>query len=465
MKAEEKRADYTATTQHTGWQRATLGELLPIKYGKSLPEKFRDITGRHPVFGSSGQVGMHSSALTTGPTLIIGRKGNVGAIHYSSEPCWPIDTVYYVEPDNGQNLRYYKYLLNSLNLVKLDKSTAVPGLSRDDYNAVKIVVAPLNQQKRIVAEIEKQFSRLDEAVANLKRVKANLKRYKAAVLKAAVEGKLTEAWRKQHLPSPAGGRGAGGEGYEPASELLQRILAERRTKWEQAELAKMQAKGKTPKDDTWKKKYPEPAAPDTTNLPELPKGWVWASVLQVSEQIVDCPHSTAKFVQDGRPCIDTTCIAPGRVLYEKLRFVSEETYLERIARLKPQLGDIIFAREGTVGTAVVIPAGLAPCLGQRVMLMRVDRCTSPEFLAFALESAVVRAQYSNKILGSTVPHLNVADVKALGIPLPPLEEQQVIVAEVSRYLSIVAEAEAQVNANLQRAERLRQAVLQSAFMS
>ena len=71
----------------------------------------------------------------------------------------------------------------------------------------------------IVAEIEKQFSRLDEAVTNLKRVKANLKRYKAAVLKAAVEGKLTEEWRKAHPD------------VEPASELLKRILAERRAKW------------------------------------------------------------------------------------------------------------------------------------------------------------------------------------------------------------------------------------------
>ena len=79
-------------------------------------------------------------------------------------------------------------------------------------------VAASRPTRCIVAEIEKQFSRLDEAVANLKRVKANLKRYKASVLKAAVEGKLTEDWRKQHPD------------VEPASKLLERILAERREK-------------------------------------------------------------------------------------------------------------------------------------------------------------------------------------------------------------------------------------------
>ena len=149
--------------------------------------------------------------------------------------------------------------------------------------SVPFVAPPLDQQKRIVAEIEKQFSRLDEGIDNLKRVQANLKRYKAAVLKAAVEGRLVETEaeiaRKQS-PSPRRGEGRGeGATYETGEQLLQRILQERRRRWEEAELAKMQAKGKTPKNDKWKQKYKEPAAPDTTDLPELPElpeGWVWA---------------------------------------------------------------------------------------------------------------------------------------------------------------------------------------------
>ncbi len=130
---------------------------------------------------------------------------------------------------------------------------------------------PTGTAKRIVAEIEKQFSRLDEAVANLKRVKANLKRYKAAVLKAAVEGKLTEEWRKAHPD------------VEPASKLLDRILAERRAKWEEAELAKMEAKGKAPKNDKWKAKYKEPLASASSDNSGLPQSWHVASIGQVSE--------------------------------------------------------------------------------------------------------------------------------------------------------------------------------------
>ncbi len=96
----------------------------------------------------------------------------------------------------------------------------IPGISKSHILDHEILIPRArDEQDRIVAEIEKQFSRLDEAVANLKRVKANLKRYKAAVLKAAVEGKLTEEWRKANPD------------VEPASKLLERILAERRAKW------------------------------------------------------------------------------------------------------------------------------------------------------------------------------------------------------------------------------------------
>src|SRR5947199_5269398 len=113
----------------------------------------------------------------------------------------------------------------------------------------------------MVAAIEQQFTRLDAGLAALQRAKLKLKRYRAAVLKAAVEGKLTEAWRAEH-PT-----------IEPASRLLERILKERRAKWE----ADLRAKRKDPS----KVGYVEPAAPDVEALPELPEGWCWASFTQI----------------------------------------------------------------------------------------------------------------------------------------------------------------------------------------
>ena len=127
--------------------------------------------------------------------------------------------------------------------------------------------SPRYEQRRIVAKIEELFSDLDAGVAALERAKANLKRYRAAVLKAAVEGKLTEEWRASTR------RGTG-------TQLLERILKERRRKWEADQLADYAKAGKKPPAN-WKDKYNEPPAPDETNLPELPEGWCWASMTKV----------------------------------------------------------------------------------------------------------------------------------------------------------------------------------------
>ena len=117
--------------------------------------------------------------------------------------------------------------------------------------------------------------KLDAAVAALERVRANLKRYRASVLKAAVEGRL--------VPTEAELARKEGRDFEPASVLLDRILAERRRRWEESELARMKAAGKPPKDDRWKSKYKEPVTPDSSTLPHLPDGWCWATVEQLGE--------------------------------------------------------------------------------------------------------------------------------------------------------------------------------------
>ena len=132
-------------------------------------------------------------------------------------------------------------------------------------------IPPLDEQERIVAKIDELFSELDAGVASLKRARALLKKYRQAVLKAAVTGELTRDWRERHK----------GEIRESGAELLQRILKARRAAWEAAELKKLRAKGKPPKDDRWKQKYKEPQPPDTTGLPALPEGWVWATFEQL----------------------------------------------------------------------------------------------------------------------------------------------------------------------------------------
>ena len=142
-----------------------------------------------------------------------------------------------------------------------------------DVLAQEIPLAPLPEQRRIVAEIEKQFSRLDASVTALKRAQVNLKRYRSSVLKAACEGKL--------VPTEAQLAREEDRDYEPADRLLDRILVERRVQW----ASKPKRRGK----------YKEPAAPDTSALPELPEGWIWAPVEQLASLEPNSNHRRSPF--------------------------------------------------------------------------------------------------------------------------------------------------------------------------
>jgi type I restriction enzyme, S subunit len=148
-----------------GWAWASLGEILPLEYGKALPERLRNSTGKVAVYGSSGRVGWHTAAMVAGPTLIVGRKGSAGAVFYCDADCWPIDTVYFAKPKSAIDLRYGFYFLKSKALARLDQSTAIPSLSRDIYSDVVMPVAPLSEQRRIVARIDELFAEIAEGEA------------------------------------------------------------------------------------------------------------------------------------------------------------------------------------------------------------------------------------------------------------------------------------------------------------
>ena len=422
-----------------GWRRTTLGEALPIHYGKARNDRYGTVRVNTPVYGSSGRIDTFNRALTSGPSLIIGRKGNVGSAYYSPEPCWPIDTVYFAEASEEEDLRFFKYLLDHLQLVRKDRSTAVPGLSRDDYNATEVLVPELDQQRLIVAEIEKQFSRLDEAVANLKRVKANLKRYKASVLKAAVEGKLTEDWRKQH------------PGVESASNLLERILAERRVKW------------------NGRGKYKEPAKPDTSNLPLLPKHWTYAPVDSfLIEPMCNGISVKGSMTPPGVPALRLNAMTETGFDYSKVRYIPIDAALAK--ELEVKAGDFFVSRGNgslrLVGRGTVAQTPPRQCVFPDTMIrlrVAVAMGTS-RWISTIWSAELIRRQIEKRVKTTAgIWKISQPELGSILLPVPPEAEQHRIVDEVERRLSVIDELEATVEANLTRAERLRQSILSSAF--
>jgi type I restriction enzyme S subunit len=321
-----------------------------------------------------------------------------------------------------------------------------PALNKSRVEQFVFPLSPLLEQQRIVAAIEQQFTRLDSAVTALKHTKAKLKRYRASVLKAAVEGKLTETWRAEH---PA---------TEPANVLLKRILVERRAKWD----ADQRAKGKDPA----KVKYVEPAVPDVENLPGLPEGWGWATLEQLTSAVRPICYGILMPKEN----------VPNGVLYVKVKDMKGDKInigeLHRttfeiaagFARASLAPGDLLLAIRGTYGRIAEVPDELDGAnITQDTARLAIIKFISSAYIAVHLRSPNSQKYFREAARGVAVKGVNIADVRLTPIELPPLSEQQEIVSEVERRLSIVTQLEATVEANLKRAERLRQSILKEAF--
>ena len=179
--------------------------------------------------------------------------------------------------------------------------------------------------------------------------------------------------------------------------------------------------------------------------------------------VVDCLHSTAKFVDHGYYCVDTTCIEQGKIIFDRIRYVSKETFDERISRLKPKPGDILFSREGTVGTTVLVPDNIELCLGQRMMMFRLNQNINPKYFMYYFQSPHFKSQYQPLIMGTTAPHLNIRDIRKFIVKLCPLERQLAIVERIDDCLSITDKMEESINQSLLQSEALRQSILKNAF--
>ena len=153
-----------------------LGSLFELKYGKSLRKDTRNY-GVVPVFGSNGQVDVHSESFVNHPTIIVGRKGSIGQVHFVKTPCWPIDTTYFVSPLGGHevDLDWLYRLLRTLRLQELNRSAAIPGLNREDVYRIPILLPPLDDQIRIAHLLGKVEGLIDQRKQHLQQLDELLK--------------------------------------------------------------------------------------------------------------------------------------------------------------------------------------------------------------------------------------------------------------------------------------------------
>src|SRR3990167_2280678 len=441
-----------------GWEWKRFGEIAEVVAGNPAPqgeEYFRD--GRYPFLRvqDMGRLGNDSYIYKTHDyindkavqSLRLFPKGSVlftksGASTLLNQRAilgrdmFVVSHIAATIPHDGIMSEWLYYWLKTVDFNKLAHATTLPSLPLSKAKDIHIPIAPPVEQKLIVSEIEKQFSRLDEAVAALKRVRASLKRYKASVLKAAVEGKLTEEGRKQNT------------NVEPADKLLKRILAERKKKWEEANS---------------KKKYKEPAAPDTSSLPDLPKGWVWINFVRLASDMKNSikrgPFGSAIkkafFVQKGYKVYEQQ-----NAIYNNHKlgnyYINEEKYNELIDfTVKPC--DFIISCSGTIGKIAQIPESAEKgIINQALLKITLDnKLVLSKYFLYLFKSDVFQKMFLKDIRGTAMKNIaSVEDLKLIPVALPPLHEQTTIVEEIESRLSVAEEIEETIDINLKRTERL-----------
>lgn len=360
---------------------------------------------------------------------------------------------------------YVAYFLQSVNywrqITEQTAGIAIPNINGSKLREVSLPVAPLLEQTRITSKLDELFSRIDEGEQALARVQKLVERYRQSVLKAAVTGELTREWRER--------RKAVGEPVESGAALLKRILAARRAAWEQAELAKFAAKGKTPASDAWKQKYQEPAPPDTTNLPELPEGWVWASLDQLVSEFGNGLSRKPAEHPPGMPILRISAVRPLTVDASDVRYYVPDVG-EAVDGFKIRKGDLLFTRyngsKTLVGVSGVYEGDASVLHPDKLIKARVvsSELVSPEFLAIACNAGQGWVHISSWVKTSAGQHgIAGSDIKRTPIPLPSRVEQEQAVALMDNCFETCRSALDGCDAETRRAQALRQSVLKSAF--
>jgi type I restriction enzyme S subunit len=401
--------------QPEGWAYLPLGELVEIRYGKGLIQERRR-PGKVAVYGSNGVVGQHDEAITTGPTIIIGRKGSVGEVHLCAAGCWPIDTTYFIDKFGPFEYGYLAHALRRLRLSELDKSTAIPGLSRNEVYAIDVPIPPLAEQKRIVAKVEKLLGRVSAARQRLAKAPAILKRFRQSVLAAACSGQLTADWRNAHL-------------FANAST-------------------------------------PSASTKIDARATELPDGWCFVRLCEIANRVTDGTHLPPPLATQGVPFVLIGNILDGQIAWNGIRkWVNEETYATLTARCRPERGDVLYTAVGaTFGQALEVLSDRKFIFQRHIAHIKPNsaRVTS-RYLVHALNAPESYRHACEVAKGAAQPTVTLTDLKDFLIPLPSIAEQREIVRRVDALFALVDKIEARVQSATARVEKITQAILARAF--
>lgn len=456
-----------------GWAKVTLGEVVEVRDFEREPINSRQraerIAGKShdelfPYYGATGQVGLIDGFRSEGEQVLLGEDG-APFLDPRRDKAYIVTGRYWVNNhahvlsgiEGVMSNRLLAHQLNAADYRDFVTGSTRLKLTSAAMKRIPLLLPPPAEQNRIVEKLEELLSDLDAGVAELKAAQRKLAQYRQSLLKAAVDGTLTADWRAAH-----------GAPQETGAELLQRILTERRARWEQKQFAKFAAQGKTPPKG-WRAKYLGPVAPDLTDLPSLPEGWAWASLDMLGEIASGVAKGTkrpANISTREVPYLRVANVQRGYLDLTQIKTI--EATESDVAELRLMSGDVLFNEGGDLdklGRGWVWYGEVAECIHQNhVFRMRpILSATPSEFISHHGNSFgkewFKRAGKQTTNLAS----INMTMLRAFPVPVPPEAESREIVERLDAALTAVKQQQVAIETGLAQAAAQRKNVLKAAF--
>jgi type I restriction enzyme S subunit len=459
----------------SGWVSVTLDDVAEVRDFERDPinasERATRTEGKQqselfPYYGATGQVGWIDAFRSEGEQVLLGEDGapfldpNRDKAYIVCGRYWVNNHAHVLRGIAGvMDNRLLAHQLNTVDFQPHVSGSTRLKLTSAAMRRIPLMLPPIHEQTRIVEKLEELLSDLDAGVAELKAAHRKLAQYRQSLLKAAVEGALTADWRAARARS--------GEPQESGADLLQRILTERRARWEAKQLAKYAEQGKPPPKG-WQAKYPEPVAPDTTDLPPLPDGWVWASLDSlIKEGPQNGLYLPANRYGRGTPIlrIDDYQTAWHRERNELNRVQADALSAETYA-LKS--GDIVINRVNSMthlGKCLEVTAALDAVLFEsNMMRLQLHESASARFVSLYLGSVAGRAQLTKDAKWAVnQASVNQQDVRRTPVPLPSNEEQAAVVEQLETFLGSAEAKLVAIELSLKQVAAQRKNILKAAF--
>ena len=412
-----------------GWEVKTLGEVTDIFKGGTpkrnveryfqgdiawaIPTDITKLNGSLYIDDTETHIseealGKSSARLLPAGTVLLTSRATIGKVAITKIPIATnqgFANFLCKEAVANVFLAYYLRSITDL-LISLGGGTTFLEVTKKTLLNVEIPLPPLSEQHRIVTKIEELLTKLDAGINELHKAQSQLKRYRQSVLKAAFEGKLTEAWRAEHQDE-----------IEPA----------------------------------------DPIADD------LPGGWVWGTVGKIAQKIHYGYTESATNDPIGPKFLRITDIQNNSVNWDSVPYCQIDEVKQQQYLLKEN--DLVFARTGaTVGKSFLIQGSIPDAVFASYLIRIVlKKEINAKFVYIFFQSQSYWLQIHQGKVGSGQPNVNAKILSQITLPLPPLSEQQSIVSEVESRISVVDEVEKTIMVELRRAEQLRQSILKRAF--